>query len=94
MEFIGLYELVGKFTGTSDYKGKGKNFPLIYIHFIRGVDKELVKLLADKDRWNKQGGDDLKPTYDTVFISYGEYSTMVEGKEIILHVFEDILEVS
>lgn len=93
MEFIGLYDLEGKFLGASEYKAEGKDFPLIYIHFLRTIDSKPVKLLADKERWNTQGGDNLKPPDDIASIAYSIYSTMNEGQEILLHIFEDILEV-
>jgi len=90
MERIGLDFLVGTFTGQTEYLGKGRNFPLIYVHFVRSIDNVTVRLLADRERWFDQGGDELKVGKDKIKISYGIYSTMQKGQEIIMHIFEDL----
>jgi len=93
MKQIGIDFVEGRYIAKTDYNDKGKRFPLAIVHVLRDIDNILIKLLIDRARWKEQGGDRLQPQ-EKVFLSYGIYSVMNKGKEIILHIFEDLLEVT
>jgi len=94
MKCLRLDHLEGTFTGQTEYSDDaydGKEFPLIYIHFSRSIDRAQVKLLADRELWISQGGGSLKQGKDKVKLSYGVYLHIQDGQEIILNIFEELL---
>ena len=64
------------------------------IWFCSAGEKQPVEILADRARWAEQGGDQLKINKQKISISVGIYSILQKGKEFMIHVFEDILNVS
>jgi len=93
MKLVGMDFISGKYLGTNPYKGKGKNFPLINLYILREEDKKTITILADRVRWESQGGNKLKPPNDRINVSVAIYEHKKDGEEILYHMLEDLLEV-
>ena len=94
LKAISVEFIEGVYLGSKNYRGKGSKFPLIKIFLWSAGEKQPVEILADRARWAEQGGDQLKINKQKISISVGIYSILQKGKEFMIHVFEDILNVS